>query len=764
MKSPKLKPLHQPGGGDDKAAGGSPGVMPPPDPANCPACRGRHVAHVCGRSKDALVKNGISPSASLYKETMSPSPTSKAASPKAAKQPAAAAKSKAKPQPKPQPQAKPQPKAKPSKVAAKPKPKPAPKRKAAEMDDDDDGEEHPTVRVVVGNTAKFLREEEGKKFYEWTVFARAEPVYDSSSDEESDEEDEEATKRPPVVKAEGNEAATKETGTAATAASGTADTDASPKSGAPSGSEQDKDPEAAKKATAKAERQKRRDEQRKVADEVAGKFIRRAEFTLHESFRPPVARFNKAPFEVTHEGWGIFALPVLVETTGKRPLRVSHVLAFNKPETKKSYTLDSVTGKLWRPKKTIVVEPRSRPERVRVVAKPKAMQDFVDNNPESVRAARLEKERLDEEEKRKKEQRIRERMEEEEDSEEDEDSEEEEDEEEDSDSEEEESVAKSKASKPRKKHKREEPEDYATWKRQVRHKSDEAPVVSPQWLEHFQQQGGAAVAAPAPERRSSSPRRAVSSFTRPSIAPIKGFNDLDALYYVWPKMHKAISLALERLPPKGSNTTLRVARYFLIQYKRAQDAGGLSARAGGGGGGGGSRMLPPPGSSRMLPPGRGSQQLTTVKNASPGTVDDVLHPNGVEQPAGATRADDDGETGMDEDQPALVEAYIPGGWSLHYSAATVATADEETSAPMDLVPAAESIDEQVATETAAAAPSASSQQLTADDANALDQTAASPGSAGQRPLPSAFPLKLENPESTLVRTGWTTDEAEVVET
>ena len=58
------------------------------------------------------------------------------------------------------------------------------------------------MKVVVGNSAKFLREEDGKKFYEWTLFARTEPVYASSSESdsesESDDEDEDAAKAAPA--------------------------------------------------------------------------------------------------------------------------------------------------------------------------------------------------------------------------------------------------------------------------------------------------------------------------------------------------------------------------------------------------------------------------------------------------------------------------------------------------------------------------------------------------------------------------------------
>ena len=739
MKSPKLKPMHQPG------ERGQPAKAAP--------------------SKGAPSDDGAA---------------------KTAKQPAAAmkiattAKSKAQAKQK-------------AKQKAKPKAKAAPKRKAAEMDDDDDdGEEHPTVRVVVGNTAKFLRDEDGKKFYEWTVFARAEPVYESSSDEESESEDAPEAIAAAAVKVESTVNADNEqpTPTAAaatlsTTAQTTDDRAAVEKpAGPPNGSheskeeskkenmEESKDPEAIKRDAEKAERKKQRAEQRKAAEEIASNFIRKAEFTLHESFRPPVARFNQPPFEVTHEGWGVFVLPVLVETAGKRPLRVTHVLAFNKPESKKSYTLDSVTGKFWRSKKAVVVEPRTRPERMRVVAKPKALADFVDNNPESVKAARLERERIDEEEKRRKDQKMIERMEEQ--LEERNDSDEEAEEEEENEDEEEQqqeaeqaedqaapgnggkvrkttNTAKAaKASKPRKRQKREEPpEDYAAWKRQVRHKSDEAPVISPQWLQHFQQQAAAApgTAAPAARARlrtSSSPRRAVSAFTRPSVAPIKGFNDLDALYYVWPKMHKAVSVALERLPPKDSSTTLRVARYFLIQYKRAQDSPDLPVRVSGGG------------DMRALSPGTG-MQVTTHTDSSSERVAGDAGADGATQAVGAAN-------------DSLSEAYTPAGWSAHYPPAAgtagAAAAAQASDSQMALEPVI-STDAELDSDMAPAAPSGiavAAQQLTADDADALDRSATSPAAAAGLQPGAAFSLKLENPESTLVRKDWTADEAEVVET
>ena len=99
MKSPKLKPMHQPGD-SDLAASASSGAK--------------------GDANKGAAKAGRQPSTKAV-------PSSKA-------------------------------KAK-ATTHAKPKAKAAPKRKAADIDDDDDGEEHPPVRVVVGNTAKFLREE-----------------------------------------------------------------------------------------------------------------------------------------------------------------------------------------------------------------------------------------------------------------------------------------------------------------------------------------------------------------------------------------------------------------------------------------------------------------------------------------------------------------------------------------------------------------------------------------------------------------------------
>ena len=741
MRSPKLKPMHQPGERSQPSKEGVPSEREDTD--------------------DGAAKT--------------------AGQPRAAMKTATTGKSKAQAKPK-----------------AKPKAKAGPKRKAAEMDDDDDdGEEHPTVRVVVGNTAKFLRDEDGKKFYEWTVFARAEPVYESSSDEDSEGEDATEASAAAAAKVEStvNAVIEQPTPTAAAVSSTTAETTdarAAVEKSAPHSSHESKeesknenmeesnaDPEALKRDAEKAERKKQRAEQRKAADDIASNFIRRAEFTLHESFRPPVARFNQPPFEVTHEGWGIFVLPVLVETAGKRPLRVTHVLAFNKPESKKSYTLDSVTGKFWRPKKAVVVEPRTRPERVRVVAKPKALADFVDNNPESVKAARLEKERIDEEEKRRKDQKMIERMEEqleerndsdegaaeeEADDEEEEENEDEEEEQQDTEEKEDDQAAPgngskvrkstnaakaAKASKPRKRQKREEPpEDYAAWKRQVRHKSDEAPVISPQWLEHFQQQAaaapGTAPAARASRRTSRSPRRAVSAFTRPSAAPIKGFNDLDALYYVWPKMHRAVSSALERLPPKDSSTTLRVARYFLIQYKRAQDAPDLPSSVRGGGDMG------------ALASGT-SMQVSTHTDSSSETVAVDAGADGTTQAVSAANG-------------SLSEAYTSAGWSAHYPLAAgtagAAAAAQASDSPMTLEPVI-STDAELDGVMARAASSGSAvpaQQLTADDADALDQSATSPAAAVGLQQPGAFSLKLENPESTLVRKDWTADEAEVVET
>lgn len=749
MKSPKLKPLHQPGdaGGAEKKAPKAeraaspkasspkavlPGVMPAPDPANCPACRGRHVAHTCGRSKDALAKSGISPSTSMYKDSMSPT-------------------GKGSPSPKPAAKAK--------SAAVKPKAaaNPAPKRKAVELDDDD-GEEHLTVRLVIGNTAKFLREEEGKKFYEWTVYARTEPMYDSSSDEDSDEENEDDDKAKGVNSGSGAAAAVKDEAGAprseqpAAAASGDALTAAATASAdatkpaeaggdaaaaeaggdaADAASAGESKPatdaaaavassDAAKADPAKAERVKKREEQRKSADLLAKKFITKTEFVLHESFRPPIAKRHAAPFEVTHEGWGIFVLPVLVETSGKRPFRVSHVLAFNKAQTQKSYTIDAVTGKLWRPKKTIVVEPRSRPARERVAAKPKALEDFVDNNAEAVRAVRMEKERLAAEEKRRKEQL---RLEKEAEEEEEEDGGDDDDSDGDGDESETEDNTSGRGSKSRK-YKREELEDYATWKRQVKYKSEgSAPMVSPQWLQHFQQQGGGGASShhPSFNRTSSDPRRAVSSFTRASTAPIKGFNDLDALYYMWPKMHKAISLAMERLPPKGNSTQLKVARYFLIQYKRAQEQPALAVA------------------------GVGSAQ-TTVKD-SPANA----HANG---------GDDKPAAAAQEAEEEAVEKY-PAGWLSAYQKLDLPSI--KTLAMVDV--SRETKPSEPAEETDTSKEDCSrATTLTADDANALDNTAASPAAPGKRSGVSAFPLKLEDPEATLVKHGWTTDEAEVVET
>ena len=173
-KSPKLAPAKWPGGAKKRAAEGA---APTSDPKNCPACRGRHTAHTCGRGKDSA--RGASSGKKAAGATKAAAPPEKRARPAPAAQ-----KAKARPPPK---------------QAAKPKP--APKRKS-EDSDEDDGEEHPTVKVVVGNSAKFLREEDGKKFYEWTLFARTEPVYASSSESdsesESDDEDEDAAKAAPA--------------------------------------------------------------------------------------------------------------------------------------------------------------------------------------------------------------------------------------------------------------------------------------------------------------------------------------------------------------------------------------------------------------------------------------------------------------------------------------------------------------------------------------------------------------------------------------
>ena len=312
------------------------------------------------------------------------------------------------------------------------------------------------------------------------------------------------------------------------------------------------DAAAAKKAAEKAERRKKREQEREAAKALAANFIRSAEFILHESYDPPQIKLTKPPFEVVREGWGIFQLPVTVETAGKRPLRVAHVLTISKPETKKTYTLDSVTGKLWRPKKKIVVEPRSRPERQRIAVKPKSLDEFISSpskmkEEESAYRHRVAREADAKDAK--------------------------------------DAVAAPRAVAQRKRkadkvgltiydsplmccnsplnvlccdqRQAEKPEDYAAWKRQVRPKSDK-PVVSPQWLQHFAHVGadGSDGRQGGPAAAKGSPRRAVSSFTRPSKAPVKGFNDLNALYYVWPKMHKAVTLALERLPPKQPATSM----------------------------------------------------------------------------------------------------------------------------------------------------------------------------------------------------------------
>ena len=49
-KSPKLAPAKWPGGAKKRAAEGA---APTSDSKNCPACRGRHTAHTCGRGKDS---------------------------------------------------------------------------------------------------------------------------------------------------------------------------------------------------------------------------------------------------------------------------------------------------------------------------------------------------------------------------------------------------------------------------------------------------------------------------------------------------------------------------------------------------------------------------------------------------------------------------------------------------------------------------------------------------------------------------------------
>ena len=286
------------------------------------------------------------------------------------------------------------------------------------------------------------------------------------------------------------------------------------------------DAAAAKKAAEKAERRKKREQEREAAKALAANFIRSAEFILHESYDPPQIKLTSPPFEVVREGWGIFQLPVTVETAGKRPLRVAHVLTISKPETKKTYTLDSVTGKLWRPKKKIVVEPRSRPERQRIAVKPKSLDEFISSPSKMKEEESAYRHRVARE----------------------------------ADAKEAKDAAaapRAVAQRKRKADKAEKPEDYAAWKRQVRAKSDK-PVVSPQWLQHFVHVGadGSDGRQGGPAAAKGSPRRAVSSFTRPSKAPVKGFNDLNALYYVWPKMHKAVTLALERLPPKQPATSM----------------------------------------------------------------------------------------------------------------------------------------------------------------------------------------------------------------
>ena len=102
--------------------------------------------------------------------------------------------------------------------------------------------------------------------------------------------------------------------------------------------------------------------------------------------------------------------------------------------------------------------------------------------------------------------------------------------------------------------------------------------------------------------------------------------------------------------------------------------------------------------------------------------------------------------------------YEPTGWRVHYPAGSgtaVAAALECSHSSMKLVPADRS--DARGTDTTSSGIAIVAQQLTADDADALDQSATSEGV-------QTFPLKLEEPGSTIVRKDWTADEAAIVET
>jgi hypothetical protein len=77
-------------------------------------------------------------------------------------------------------------------------------------------------------------------------------------------------------------------------------------------------------------------------DELAA-VVERVTFELHPTFFPTTVRVATPPFALERVGWGFFEVGVRVEfraALGKRPLRLAHLLNFERPLTRRTLLLD----------------------------------------------------------------------------------------------------------------------------------------------------------------------------------------------------------------------------------------------------------------------------------------------------------------------------------------------------------------------------------------------------------------------------------------
>ena len=466
-------------------------------------------------------------------------------------------------------------------------------------------EGHPSIRLFIGNRSTLIStSEDGKKTYKWTVFVKTDPVLPDSSSE-SDEEtvvenagldqskqsaDVTAASEAAIEKGAGGQTAhddatseTTGTDTASTAESTQPSVTASiegkplkPVDGkiadqGPTSSEQSQvevnSTAVAAKASAaeKATKQQQKVQARAEAEAGAASFLKSVTYVLHESYDPPIVTVKDAPFEVTREGWGIFVVQLHIVSNGGHELDFNHALSFSKSMTKKVYEVDLMTGKLIRRRLKVEAPAARRPERTRVIVKPRDLEDFVDsstnkpivpgaNKPIVPGLTNVQKQskQSSASTKRKRQQDL--------------------------------GVSKSVAeASGTGASGTTDPIAYDDWKRQVlgRKPGEDATgsVVSPQWLKHFQHVSstkrkslGDATVRELPNKW----RRVVKCHTRvhrmDSDHTVMGLTDLEALQALWPKMHQAVAIAMHKLPAirSADGPSSRVARYLLSQYKLAQ--------------------------------------------------------------------------------------------------------------------------------------------------------------------------------------------------